>query len=487
MDVKLKNGMIYDPEKVTFTKCDLVVKNNIIGSDDENVRKYDISGYYLYPGFVDSHLHLISTGKRQITPSLDNINSRKELNSLLESYSNKNQAISVFNARGWDQDKLGFIPDRDYLDKFFPETPAFLERRCGHVAVVNSAMVDRYDLRKFDGLDGTVISKGYLKERALIRTQNLMKLSKKEISNFMNTGIDLFVKYGITHIHTDDFHGVELETLLEILSSQSKIKIFEKLNVPLSFIEKIKYYREYESNFLKIGSVKIFLDGSFGARTGALLDPYADDGKNRGLLYYSEEELKSILTLCEKEGLQLSIHVIGDRALELALNVLSSYPQSPLHHRLIHLQVASDNQIHKMAEIGLIASIQPVFYISDGEMARARLGEKRYREKAYPFKNMLQSGISISLSTDSPVEDPDPFLNIIAADNYFDRKTTLKLYMINGRKHGFSKDSGRLLKGEQADFFITKTNLLKASENDLRETEVKATFVNGKLVYGSLP
>jgi hypothetical protein len=487
MNIKLKNGMVYDPKNGTFNKRDLVVKNSIISNNDDGAKTHDIGGYYVYPGFVDSHLHLISTGKRQLTPSLDKINSKEKLCSLLKNYSSSDEELTIFNARGWDQDKLGFMPDRVYLDEFFPETPAILERRCGHVAVVNSAMIDKYNLKEFDGLDGTVISKGYLKERALIKTQNLITLSKQEINKFMNKGIDLLLGFGITHVHTDDFHGVEMKTLLDTLSAQNRIKIFEKLNVPESSIEKIKHYTDYENEFLTIGSVKIFLDGSFGARTGALLDPYADDVENRGLLYYSEGELNNILTLCEKEKLQLSIHIIGDRALELALNVLSNYPNSSLKHRLIHLQVASDNQISRMAEIGLIASIQPVFYISDNEMALARLGENRYREKAYPFRKMFESGVSLSLSTDSPVEDPNPFLNINAADNFFDRKTILYLYMINGRKHGFSNDTGRLLVGEKADFFITKTDLLQASKIDLAETKAVVTFVNGNPVHGSLP
>jgi predicted amidohydrolase YtcJ len=100
---------------------------------------------------------------------------------------------------------------------------------------------------------------------------------------------------------------------------------------------------------------------------------------------------------------------------------------------------------------------------------------------------MFESGVSLSLSTDSPVEDPNPFLNINAADNFFDRKTILYLYMINGRKHGFSNDTGRLLVGEKADFFITKTDLLQASKIDLAETKAVVTFVNGNPVHGSLP
>ncbi|MFO7882449.1 MAG: amidohydrolase [Kosmotogaceae bacterium] len=487
MDINLENGLVYDPAKGVFNKRDLVVKNAIIGNVDDNVKSHNINGYYVYPGLVDSHLHLVATGRRQLTPSLDDIKGKNELDLLLKRFSNKNLVSSIFNARGWDQDKLGFMPDRNYLDNIFPETPAILERRCGHVAIVNSTMIDLYNLKELDGLDGTCISRGYLKERALIKLQNLITLSNEELNTFLNKGIELLLKYGITNIHTDDLHGVELETLIRMLSAQKKIRIFEKLNVPFSQIEKIKNFKLYENEFLKLGSVKIFLDGSFGARTGALMEPYADDKDNKGLLYYSEEELKKILTLCEKEKLQLSVHIIGDRALKIALNAFSNYPNSSLKHRLIHLQVASDNQIEWMAEIGLIASLQPVFYTSDNAMALARLGEARFKKIAYPFKKMLESGISISLSTDSPVEDPNPFLNIIAADKFFDRKTTLYLYMINGRSHGFSNDSGRLLSGERADFFITTTNLIEASKKELKTTEVKATVVNGELVHGSLP
>ncbi len=466
---------------------DLVIRKDIIGKDNGVEKKLDIKGYYVYPGFVDSHLHLVATGKRQLTPTLDEVTSKRELSLLLKNISNKNMVSNIINARGWDQDKLGFMPDRNYLDSIFPETPAILERRCGHVAVVNSALIDRYNLKEFDGLDGTCISQGYLKERALINLQNLMTLSNDELNTYLNKGIEILLKYGITSVHTDDLHSLELETLVKFLSSQRKIRIFEKLNVPVSYIEKIKGYKQYENGFFKIGSVKVFLDGSFGARTGALIEPYADDDNNRGLLYYSKDELKKILDLCEKENLQLSVHIIGDEALETALDVFSNYPKSALKHRLIHLQVASESQIKRIAKIGLIASIQPIFYLSDSEMALIRLGEKRFKEKAYPFGKMHKAGISLSLSTDSPVEDPSPFLNIIAADRFFKRKTTLYLYMVNGRNHGFSEESGRLLYKEKADFFITDTNLLTASKSELKSAIVKATFVNGELVYGELP
>ncbi|MFW6120100.1 MAG: amidohydrolase [Petrotogales bacterium] len=483
----MKNGLIYDPYEGIFMKHDLVIRKGIIVEDNGIEKKHDIKGYYVYPGFVDSHLHLVATGKRQLTPTLDEVSSKHELNLLLKNIPNKNMVSNIINARGWDQDKLGFMPDRDYLDSIFPETSAILERRCGHVAVVNSAMIERYNLKEIDGLDGTRISRGYLKERALIKLQNLMTLSNDELNTYLNKGVEILLKYGITSVHTDDLHSVELESLIKILSTQEKIRIFEKLNVPISYIEKIKDYKTYENEFLKIGSVKVFLDGSFGARTGALIEPYADDDDNRGLLYYSKDELKKILDYCEKENLQLSIHTIGDEALETALDAFSNYPKSPQKHRLIHLQVASESQIRRIVKIGLVASIQPVFYFSDSDMALTRLGEKRFKEKAYPFRRMHKEGVSLSLSTDSPVEDPSPFLNIIAADRFFKRKTTLYLYMVNGRSHGFSEESGRLLYGEKADFFITDTNLLTASKNELKSAKVKATIVNGELVYGELP
>jgi len=479
--VCFRNAKLYDPKIDSYIKRDLLVVDGVIVEEiSKPFVNIDLNDKYVYTGFVDSHAHLIATGKSRHTLDITDVKTAEELKDAIK----KAQKYSeIIRGRGWNQETLGFIPNRSFIDSI-TEIPTILVRRCGHVATVNSKMIEKFNLEELDGMDGSDISKGFLKERALDEFRKRVKLTKAEIKAFLKSGAEEFLKYGVTAVHSDDYHDSDLDDLLEILSVQQLIRIFEKLYLEdasqIKFFDKIK---NYQNAFLDLKAAKVYLDGSFGARTAALIEPYADDPENKGILYMDRYQLKEYVKACEERGIQLTVHVIGDRALEEALAAFEGIKKgNPLKHRLIHVQIASNEQIEKIKELNLKVSVQPIFYPSDREMAISRLGDRRFKQ-AYPFKKLFEKGIGVSLSTDSPVESSNPFKNLIAAESFFDRKTAFKLYTESGRRQAFSNESGRLIPGEKADFFVTEQDIFTLPKEELSKLSVYMTVVNGEIVY----
>ncbi len=473
MNYILKNSRVYSVDTGEFSDRDLYITDGRISdrAGPESLTM-DLSGKFIYPGFVDSHAHLIGTGLEKMVVDLRNCRSMEDLRDRLQIESH------LVRARGWDQETLGFLPERRILDRITSQ-PAVLVRRCGHVATVNSAVIDRFSLEALDGLDETDIETGVIKERALERLNSIVKLAPEEVEEAIRRGSVEFLKYGVTCVHSDDLHGMELETLVESLKRIDNIRVFEKIAVERpDQLSMVSMARNGETRFFKVVAAKIYLDGSLGARTAAMKEPYSDSPRETGVLYMDCETLKSIVERADREGIQLCIHVIGDRSLEEALKAFHGSRALELKHRLIHVQIASPEEIHRIADLGLTASIQPVFFDSDAHIAPGRFGEARIKN-AYPFRRMRDAGIRMALSTDSPVESPSVLPNLVSADRFFQRRDSLEMYTKAGYCLANREERGSLLPGDEADFFVSSVNLL----DGMGEAESEITFVDGKIVY----
>lgn len=437
----------------------------------------DLKGAFVYPGIVDAHAHFLGTGQKKMTINLETVNSLEDLKSFLREDS------SLIRARGWDQEKLGFVPTRELLDTF-TVSPTVLTRRCGHVAVVNTKAVKDFNLEDLDGMDNSSISEGVLRERALEELNKRISFSPEELDKAVRFAAGEFLKYGITSVHTDDYHSCDLDELVESLSKQKSIRLFEKVCVEKpEDLKRVKSLMAFNNDYFRIGAAKIYLDGSLGARTAAMLEDYNDDPGNSGILYMDSFELGRFVENAEKTGIQLAVHVIGDRALEEALKSFSSIAKgNPLNHRLIHVQILDDQQLEKIIRLGLETDIQPIFYDSDLEIAPSRLGAKRFKQ-SYRFDDMYSVGVKMAISTDAPVESVNPFDNIRSAERFFDRKTAFELYTKAGRRQGMDTGQSELKPGENADFFVLEKDLFAIEPYELPTLKSKITFVSGNPVY----
>jgi len=486
---KLITGVkIYNTQSQKFdTNNILITGNKYQFSDHEKMDKtHDVLNFrnhYLYPSFIDSHAHLMGIGIEQSRYSLTETDSEEALRTAILT-----QDTSFIILRGWDENKLGFFPDRRFIDSVIPGTKCLLIRKCGHTATCNSKLIELLQQKGIQEVDDSDFKRGILKERTLEQTMSLVHYTKEDISTYLKKGAHSLKKYGITCMHTDDYHSNNIVDLIDVIKNQEELRIFEKIN-PKTPIELKKFidegvFKNNNNDFASIRSVKVFLDGSFGAKSAYLHQPY-EQTDIKGILYMKPEEFSEYVRICEENELQLLVHVIGDAALDVALEgfqqSITSY--NPLRHRIIHLQMATEKQLEKIKEMNLYLSIQPIFYTSDFQMATKLLGKKRMEEIAYPFKKALDMGIDLSLSTDAPVEDFNPFKNLLSAKHFFDLKTAFEKYTYASAKAGFWEDRiGKIENGYLADGFVSDKNIFDLNDEQLLKFQPKAVIFNGEMI-----
>jgi hypothetical protein len=253
----------------------------------------------------------------------------------------------------------------------------------------------------------------------------------------------------------------------------------------------------FGDNWLKIGCVKMLLDGSLGGRTAALKEPYADDPGNKGLLLYREDELRQLIDKAHDSHCQLAIHAIGDHAIDLALDAIeeaqNKTPRENPRHRIEHASIINQQQIDKMTRLGVIASVQPAFVTSDF-WAIDRVGKPR-ESWIYPFKTLFKKVVA-SAGSDCPVEHLDPLKGIWAATTrggflpaeLLSVDQVLHMYTVNGAYASFEEnEKGSISEGKLADMIVLSRDPFEVPSNELKSIKVETVIVGGKVIKPDRP
>ncbi|NLO88092.1 MAG: amidohydrolase [Firmicutes bacterium] len=466
----------------------------------------------LMPGIIDSHVHLLGLGMSLTALNLKDCNSREAFSRALREYASGFAGQWIIG-RGWDQNKLGFTPDRHFLDEICPQRPVCLTRVCGHVAAVNSRALE---LAGIDGnsadVPGGVIRRdatgqptGILEEKAVALVQRAVPRPEPPV---LYSALERAIKYahrrGITGVHTDDRSIVGDYFRLW----QLYVKVTESCPLRVQFhcqIDSLQALNEFiavrgelrDTELVHIGAAKLFLDGSLGARTAALLEDYSDDPGNRGVLVYPDAEVRAVMATAEEKGVQLALHAIGDAAVEQALTLLAEvrggYRRGRIRHCLIHCQVVSREQLARMAALGFIAEVQPGFLRTDMHWAKSRLGAERL-QASYCWRTMADAGVFMTGGSDAPVEDINPWLGIDAAvlrrdgngtyagdwrrDESLTLEKALALYTAAGAEAA-GWETGVIAGGKAADLAVYEC----FSAENLSANSPAQVFVNGIKVY----
>jgi predicted amidohydrolase YtcJ len=403
--------------------------------------------------------------------------------------------------RGWDQEKLREhrYPDRSDID--IVANPVFFRRICGHVAVANSAALARAGVNEntadpFGGeveRDSTGKPNGVLKERALEIVSRSVPRDEREAREAILVASRKLLEQGVTSLHCIIEDEQEFRALKD-LKLQGKIEQTIYAILPMSMLEQVGSMEGglgVWTNGFRIGGIKLFLDGSLGARTAALGNPYDDAPGSSGMLTISKEQLLSVIDKTRDTGLQLCLHAIGDRAVALGVETLSE-TLGPVEcrksrHRIEHASLVPPGLMRDMAELGLIASVQPRFIYSDS-WAEKRLGKRI--SYLYPFKSMLQAGIHLAAGSDSPSDDPstvDGLWSAVARPGLssLERLTAseaLSCYSEGPAYASFSEDAqGSLQVGKWADITVLDRDPFESTPDDLRRLRVVQTIVRGKI------
>ena len=253
--------------------------------------------------------------------------------------------------------------------------------------------------------------------------------------------------------------------------------------------------------YLDVRALKLYMDGALGSRGAALLEPYSDDPKNSGLLLMPQDKLMDVLQRAKKSGIQVGIHAIGDRANRMVLDAYEKTGVKGLRWRIEHVQVLSPSDIPRLAQLDVIASMQPTHATSDGPWATDRLGPERVKG-AYAWRSLLDLHTIIAGGSDAPVEDINPLWGIYSAITRQDHEgkpaggwhpeqlvtpyEALHMFTVDGAYAAFrEKDLGSIRAGKIADFVVLPENILKCEPRKLIDMKVQYTITGGKIRYSS--
>ncbi len=513
-DLVLFNGNVTTMNHSNPRAQAVAVRNGIIvhvGSDSEVKRwvgrqteTMDLKHKTVVPGLNDVHAHMISLGHPFPDLDLRHVSSIKEIQRRLKAKVQETGKGRWILGRGWDQDCLKEMryPTRWDLDKVSPDNPVILTRVCGHVSVANSralkiAEIDTTEASSLGNLvdrdPKTGESTGLLREGTSDLACNLPKLSEKEMLAACSRACGEAVKFGLTSVTWLASKPDEIHALMK-LEKQAKLPLRINIMVPIEHFKSFKNKR-LNKPFLKLRCVKIFTDGSLGARTAALEKPYADDPSTKGVLYYNQEELQKLFNEANKAGFQIAVHAIGDRALSETLEAFKSAVGenqiTQKRHRIEHASVVNLGLLGQIKKLSLLVCVQPPFVTSDFWIEN-RLGHDRARW-TYAFKSMIRGGICIAASSDAPSELLNPILGLWAAvdresfpEERLSVEEVLEAYTVNAAYFSFEEEvKGSIEVGKYADLTVLSHDPFKVEPKKIKDIHVEMTIVDGKVVFSA--
>ena len=475
----------------------------------------DLGNRIVMPGLIDSHLHL-----RKYAETLDKINCETETKAdCLAKVREKALSLSPGEwvlGHGWNhnnwQEGYGTATE---LDQAAPNHPVYLTGKSLHVSWANSRALLLAGIdEKTQDPPGGVLQRdpdgnptGILFENAVKLIESVIPIPSVEMaaSSILKAQESLW-KLGLTGVH--DFDRELCIQALQLLTGDGLLHLRVQKSIPSEYLDQAIQlgYRTGEGNdWLWFGGVKEFMDGALGPQTAAMLAPY-QDARETGMLLKSEKEIIQLGRKAADHGLSLSVHAIGDLANRTLLNALEdirSYEKEigldPLPHRIEHVQLIDPADLPRLAELDIIASMQPIHATSDMEMAAAYWGERT--SYAYAPKAQFDQGAQVIFGSDAPVENPNPWLGIHAAvtrrrvdgapgpDGWHPEgrvliDQALSAYTINpARAAGKEKSQGKLASGYWADLIVLETDPYSCPVAELPGIKPLGTMSAGKWVY----
>ena len=480
-----------------------------------NAEKQDMRGHVILPGLTDAHLHLqfYSLGLQKIDCETD---TKEECLRRVEERVKKTQPGEWVLGHGWNQNVWGVWPTAAELDIIAPNHPVYLTAKSLHAAWANSKAMQMANVNAQtpDPQNGQIQrdrkgnATGILLETAMETVGDIIPAATvNDIANAMEKAQQILWKLGLTGIH--DFDRRDSFMALQQLRSKGKLKLRILKNMPVELLDQA-YELGLRSGFgddmLRIGNIKAFMDGALGPHTAAMFQPYIGEEENRGILNMDGEELFEHGRKAAQVGLGMTVHAIGDRANHEVLDAyeqLRAYEaenQLPhLRHRIEHVQVIHPDDAARLAQLNVIASMQPIHATSDMLMADAFWGERS--RLAYAWKTQLDAGARLAFGSDAPVESPNPFWGLHAAvtrrradgspsaDGWYpEQKLTMTQawhgYTVGpAYAAGMENRLGRLAPNHLADLIVLEQDPFTCDPNDLLHMESSATMVNGAWVY----
>lgn len=481
----------------------------------------DVKGKLILPGFIDDHTHFMNGGFQLQNVDLRSAKNESEFARLIKERADKYPGRWITGG-DWDHDNWpgGKLPTKELVDPYTPTTPVFVNRYDGHMALANSYVLRLAGITKDtpDPPGGTIVKDprtgeptGVLKDEAMSTVyRHIPDPSEQEMLEAARLGLAEARRLGVTSIQ-DVSSAADLR-IYQTLKEKGELTARFHCRLPLAQWENLAAAGikvPFGDEWIRIGSLKAFADGSLGSSTALFFEPFTSDPGTHGLAMdvVTDGRLEKWATGADKAGLQLSIHAIGDSANSLMLDlfdkIIKTNPPWDRRFRIEHAQHIHPRDFRRFAELGVIASVQPYHAIDDGRWAEKRIGHERCKT-TYPFRSFLDNGVKLSFGSDWTVAPLNPLTGIYAAVT---RRTTdganpngwfpeqkisvqeaIEAYTINNAYASFEeKEKGSISPGKLADLVVLSDNILSIDPVRIENVQVEMTMVRGKIVYTRKP
>ncbi|MEP7186513.1 MAG: amidohydrolase [Rhodanobacter sp.] len=484
-----------------------------------HARIVDGDGKTMLPGLIDTHGHVLELGYARNSVDLTDTRTLDEARAKLKAYAAAHPDAKWIRGGGWNQEiwKLGRFPTAKELDTAISDRPVWLSRIDGHAGWANTAAIKLAGVTRTtkDPAGGRIErdADGHPAGVFVDGAQDMINAvapvpTKQENIAALDTALAEMAKVGLTGVG-DAGIGLANYRLYRQYANAHKLtaRIYAMIldtGDAFDVISKTGPLVAYGDDFLTVRTVKLFADGALGSRGAAMLAPYSDDPRNRGLLFMPPAVMTAKIDKAFGKGYQVAIHAIGDRANREVLDsyaaAYKSHPEArTLRNRVEHAQIVSLTDIPRFASLNLIASMQPTHATSDMNMAEDRIGHERMKG-AYAWRRFLKQGTIVAAGSDFPVESPNPFFGLYSAVTredhagqppggwYPDQDLTLteavRAFTLDAAyaEHA-EKSLGSLEPGKWADFILIDHDIFKDAPSRIWNTKVLQTWVGGKQVY----
>lgn len=479
--------------------------------------RLDGKGRVLIPGMIDAHVHVMDIGFGALTLDLSDTTSLEDALAKIKAFAQDNPGRPWILGRGWNQEKwgLGRFPTAAELDAVVADRPVWLERADNHANWGNTLAITTAGVtaKTPDPSGGKIIRDakgapaGVFVDNAKALVGKVVPPPRPEDRDLaFAKAQDVLLAKGVTAVADMGTSMADWGAFRRAGDSgrlQVRIMAYANSFETLELVAGPEPTGWLYDDRLRMGGIKLFLDGALGSRGAVLKAPYHDDPGAKGLPLLTPAQLRNLMSRASMDNFQSAVHAIGDAAnaeVLAAIEELSESYKGDRRWRIEHAQIIDPGDLSRLGKHGIIASMQPLHQTSDRLMAEARLGPDRL-DGAYPWRSVMTVGGRLAFGSDAPVEPADPFAGIAAAISRTDakgepfggwfpqetvsRETALAGFTSDAAFAGFAEGRfGRLVPGERADFLLVDRDPLLASPDEIRSTQVIQVWIGGVKVRG---
>jgi predicted amidohydrolase YtcJ len=529
-DLVLTNGRIWTGDTAHPWAEALAARGErliAIGSNDDikkltgaQTRVIDLQGKLALPGFIDDHTHFISGGFQLLSVALRDAKTLAEFAERIKAQAAKVGANRWITGGDWDHELWpgGPLPTKDLIDQSTHDNPVFVSRLDGHMALANSVVLRMAKITRDtqDPPGGAIVRDpktgeptGVLKDAAMNLVWPLIPdPSDKDYNDALAAAMREAARVGVTSIQ-----DITLWPHYEVYkrfrdAHQLTVRIYAR--TPLSSWKQqadLLARQGQGDEWLRLGGLKAFMDGSLGSTTALFFEPFTDAPNTAGLMAddnIPEGVMKKNIKDADKAGLQCSVHAIGDKANNMLLNYFEEVAREngprDRRFRIEHAQHLLASDIVRFARLGVIPSVQPYHAIDDGRWAEKRIGPARIKT-TYPFRSLLDAGAALVFGSDWMVAPLSPILGIHAAvtratidgrnprgwipEQKITVEEAVRAYTSSCAYAEFAeRDKGTLVAGRLADITVLSQDIFHIPADDIQKTNVVYTIVGGRIVFG---